>query len=128
MLDGIRVLVVDDDESQSEMYIAALELFGAEVAPATSVDEAIEALATQRFDVVVSDVGLPERGGYDLARELRQAGVTLPAVALTGWIEPGGREVALAAGFDEFFTKPCSLLELASTIARLVGRVSSGKG
>lgn len=119
-LDGMRILVVDDDVNQTEMYIFTLERLGAAVASVASAEDALAALAVYHFDVVVSDIALPDCDGYELARAVRAAGLAVPAVALTGWDEPGERETALAAGFDEFCTKPCLPSELAFVIRRLI--------
>jgi CheY-like chemotaxis protein len=75
MLDGLRVLFVDDYTDEAEMYRVAFELDGAEVVCAESVNEALEAIARASFDVVVSDVFLDGRTGLELARELRAAGM-----------------------------------------------------
>jgi CheY-like chemotaxis protein len=121
MLEGIHILMVDDDQDQTEMYAFALGRFGAEVEGATTVDEALAAFGARPFDVVVCDLMLHEHDGYELARELRSSGVEVPAIALTGLATPACRERALAAGFDEFCTKPCPPSKLASVIARLIG-------
>jgi CheY-like chemotaxis protein len=120
MLADVRILFVDDAVDEAEMYRVAFALDGAEVVCAESVDEALEAVARASFDVVVSDVFLAARTGLELARELRAAGVTTPAIALTG-ADLGliGREV-LEAGFDEHRAKPCTPCELAVLIARVL--------
>ena len=96
MLDHLRILLVDDDPSQTEMYAIALGHLGADVAAVATVDEALCELALRPYDAVVSDFVLrpydavvsdfvlPGRDGFELARELRAAGAAVPAIALTG--------------------------------------------
>lgn len=127
MLTGIRVLVVDDDPDQTDMYAFGLGALGARVACAASVDDALAQLAREPVDAVISDVGLPGRDGYELARELRAAGARVPMVAVTGSAGYLERETALAAGFDEYCTKPLLPSELACVIARLVGRAPADR-
>ncbi len=120
MLDGIRVLLVDDDEGQNEMYALALGALGAAVSSAASARDAFEALEREPVDVVVCDLMMPDHDGYEFARGLRADGSELPMIALTGWDGGDRREKALEAGFDEFCVKPCAPSDLARIIKRLL--------
>jgi two-component system, chemotaxis family, CheB/CheR fusion protein len=120
MLDGVRVLFVDDCADEAEMYRLGLERLSADVVCAESVDEALATIASAPFDVVVSDVFMHDRSGLELARELRAAGVTTPAVALTGADKRLIGEETREAGFDEHCVKPCTPTELAVVLSRLV--------
>src|SRR3954468_19153289 len=124
-LAGVRVLAVEDDESTLDALTELLSLQGAAVAPAASVSQALEILQKLDPDVLVSDIGMPERDGYDLIREIRARGrdaVALPAVAVTAFASPEDRQRALAAGFQVHLAKPVDPRELTSVIASLAGR------
>jgi CheY-like chemotaxis protein len=124
-LAGLRVLAVEDDESTLDALTELLSLQGADVAPAASVRQALEILQELDPDVLVSDIGMPERDGYDLIREIRAHGrdaEALPAVAVTAFASPEDRQRALAAGFQVHLAKPVDPKELTSVIASLAGR------
>jgi CheY-like chemotaxis protein len=124
-LAGLRVLAVEDDEATLDALTELLSLRGAEVTPAASVNEALKILQDLAPDVLVSDIGMPERDGYDLIREVRARGrgaETLPAVAVTAFASPEDRQRALAAGFQVHLAKPVDPKELTSVIASLAGR------
>ncbi|HEY2294658.1 MAG TPA: ATP-binding protein [Thermoanaerobaculia bacterium] len=124
-LAGLRVLAVEDDESTLDALTELLSLQGADVAPAASVRQALEILQELDPDVLVSDIGMPERDGYDLIREIRARGrdaEALPAVAVTAFASPEDRQRALAAGFQVHLAKPVDPRELTSVIASLAGR------
>ncbi|PYQ64814.1 MAG: hybrid sensor histidine kinase/response regulator [Acidobacteria bacterium] len=124
-LAGLRVLAVEDDESTLDALTELLSLQGADVAPAASVSQALETLEGFAPDVLVSDIGMPERDGYDLIREIRALGhdaTNLPAVAVTAFASPEDRQRALAAGFQVHLAKPVDPRELTSVIASLAGR------
>jgi PAS domain S-box-containing protein len=109
-LDGLRVLLVEDDEAMSEALAALLEHHGAVVVPAGSVQKALGMLADAAPDVLLSDIGMPGESGYSLIREVRarEAGGArrLPALAMTGFASPEDRDEARAAGFDDHVPKP----------------------
>lgn len=121
-LDGLRVLAVDDDRDTLEVVAELLSLRGAEVVPAASAAEALQALERFDPDVLVSDIGMPERDGYDLIRDIRDLGygpADLPAVAVTAFASPEDRRRALAAGFQVHLAKPVDPGELTAIVARL---------
>jgi PAS domain S-box-containing protein len=124
-LAGVRVLAVEDDESTLDALTELLSLQGADVAPAASVNQALETLPGFDPDVLVSDIGMPGRDGYDLIREIRSRGrdaEALPAVAVTAYASPEDRQRALAAGFQVHLAKPVDPRELTRVIASLAGR------
>jgi signal transduction histidine kinase/ActR/RegA family two-component response regulator len=124
-LDGLRVLVVDDEADARGILVLVLEQVGAIVTAAASVPEAIEALSTARYDVLVSDLGMPDQDGFDLIRQVRKDGHDagdLPAVALTAFVQKDDAHLALSAGFQVHVPKPVDPHELISVIARLAGR------
>src|SRR5262245_57023910 len=126
MLDGIRVLVVDDEPDVRELVAAVLEECGAMVTTASSVDKALAALRQEIPDVLVTDIGMAERTGYDLIRAVRalppDKGGALKAVALTAHSTLEDAEAAMEAGFTVHLPKPAYPAEMVSLLARLVGR------
>ena len=128
-LDGLRVLVVDDEADARQVLVMVLEQAGAIVTAAGSARDAIEALVEARPDVLVSDLGMPDRDGFDLIRQVRDEGHDasgLPAVALTAFVQKDDARLALLAGFQVHVPKPVDPHELTFVIARLVGRGPSG--
>jgi CheY-like chemotaxis protein len=124
-LDGVRVLVVDDEADARRVLTLVLERVGALVATADSVASALEAVAKARPDVLVSDLGMPDQDGFDLIRQLRDEGpvaTALPAVALTAFVQKDAADLALLAGFQAHLPKPVDPHDLTSIIARLAGR------
>ena len=120
-LQGVRILLIDDERDMLEVFGMILEGEGAAVTTAASADEALAQAAPHRFDLVVSDIGLPGMDGYELLYRLREAGVRgVPALALTGFTRPHDRERARAAGFDEHLGKPIDVEVLMSAIGRLL--------
>src|SRR6476659_4912253 len=109
-LEGLYVLVVEDYEDARTLYTLLLSMNGAQVTAVGSVAEALEALERTRFDVIVSDVNMPEADGYELIRRVRalepEAGGATPAVAVTAHGSEEDREALLAAGFHEYLEKP----------------------
>ncbi|HEV2294506.1 MAG TPA: PAS domain S-box protein [Tepidisphaeraceae bacterium] len=131
-LRAVKVLVVDDEPDARTLIKRLLENCEAVVTTATSVEEALELLDSTPFDVIVSDIGMPDRDGYDLARSLRsllpaQGGKT-PAVALTAFARSEDRTRAMLAGFDMHVAKPVEPSELCAVVARLAGRTAPVSG
>ena len=122
----LRVLVLDDEEDAREVVSRLLKDAGAVVTAAASVPEALERLAGGFApDVIVSDIGLPERDGYDFIREVRHMAPPLnavPAAALTALARLEDRKRALLAGFQTHLAKPVDPAELVATVASLAGR------
>ena len=122
-LDGLRVLVVEDEADTREWLSTVLETCGARVIAVDSVDEAMLALETERPDILVSDVGLPGEDGYGLIRKIRelepQRGGTIPAVALTAYARVEDYQEAIAAGFQLHVAKPIRAAELIAIVTSL---------
>jgi len=129
-LDGLRVLVVDDEADARDLIGVILRGRGAAVDAVASAAEALEAVERARPDVVVSDISMPESDGYELIRELRRrksaAGGATPAVALTAYARSQDRERALAAGFQLHLAKPVEPDDLILAVADLAGRTAPG--
>ncbi|BAC88575.1 hybrid sensor histidine kinase/response regulator [Gloeobacter violaceus] len=118
-LAGLRVLVVDDEVDAREFVATALGEYGVQVVTVGSVREALSALAAQKTDVLVSDIGMPGEDGYALIRELRSRGNTLPAIAFTAYARGEDLKDALQAGFQCHVPKPVEIAQLVSAIASL---------
>ncbi len=121
-LEGVRVLLVEDDPDTRELVERILVERKAVVATAPSADAALEHLASLHPDVLISDISMPDKDGYALIREVRCSPLhrDLPAVALTAFARPGDRARALEAGFDRHVTKPVDMGELCATVASLL--------
>ena len=123
-LPGIRVLVVDDEPDALEVLGFALSLRGALVTCAGSVNRALEVSAAQ-YEIVLTDLSMPQRDGYDLLCALRERGDRTPVIALTGVSMPHERQRGLASGFAEYLIKPIDHEILVAAIRRALQRDSS---
>jgi PAS domain S-box-containing protein len=124
-LDGLRVLVVDDEADARRVLSRVLGDAGATVTVANSVAAAVEAVAEMKPQVLLSDIAMPDRDGYDLIRQLRASGLMakdLPAVALTAFAHKEDRLRVLLAGFQVHVPKPVDPHELVAVVATLAGR------
>lgn len=122
-LDGLRLLVVDDEADAREMLTLLLESHGATVYQAASAAEGRQLFAAERPDVLVSDIGMPGENGYSLIASIRKLslgeGGNVPAVALTAYARSDDRTKALTAGFTSHVAKPVEPSELIAVIASL---------
>ncbi|MEG4574625.1 CheR family methyltransferase [Microcoleus sp. N3A4] len=127
-LEGLHILAVDDRIDTREFVAFVLEGYGAEVLTVASARSAIAALTENpgRYDVLISDIGMPEEDGYFLIREVRtlaaEAGGEIPAVALTAYASDKERQMAIEAGFQTHIAKPLKPIQLGLIIANLTGR------
>ncbi|HEX8494936.1 MAG TPA: ATP-binding protein [Pyrinomonadaceae bacterium] len=128
ILDGLRVLVVDDEPDARELLTVVLESQGASVRAVGSAAEALDLIELLKPDVMVSDIGMPNDDGYSLMRKVRtlsaDEGGATPAVALTAYAGDDARQMTLAAGFQIHLAKPIDPTELLTAIASLVGKES----
>jgi signal transduction histidine kinase/ActR/RegA family two-component response regulator len=131
-LDGVEVLVVDDEPDTNEMLQALLTSRGAEVRVAASTRQALEILDRWRPALIVSDIGMPEQDGYVLIREVRQRtparGGEIPAIALTGYARVEDRVRVLTAGFQTHVAKPIDPTELIAVAASVVRSAWKSRG
>ena len=122
-LNGVRVLLVDDCWHVRATVAAMLEYFGAVVTVVGLADEALEAVERERPDVLLSDLAMPDKGGYWLIGRVRalppERGGTTPAAALTGFTGPEHRASVLRAGFQYHIEKPVTLHDLAEIVSLL---------
>lgn len=126
-----RVLVVDDAIDVSEMFGTMLRLSGYDVAVANSAIEALEQANLKQFDVIVSDIGMPEMNGYELAGRLREMPgyADVPLIAVTGFALYKDRTQAYESGFNAHLSKPVNPMTLLDTIEKLrkQGKDAEGK-
>ncbi|HVF60517.1 MAG TPA: ATP-binding protein [Thermoanaerobaculia bacterium] len=122
-LAGIHVLIVDDEADARELLATLLERCGAMVTAAASAREAFDAMQSNRYDVLLSDVGMPEEDGYSLLRRVRALprgqGGDLPAAALTAYAGTQDRLRSLEAGFQTHLAKPVQPNEVIAVVASL---------
>jgi PAS domain S-box-containing protein len=125
-LEGLRVLLVDDETDGRELVTIMLEQNGVQVKAAASADEALQTFAEWKPDILVSDIGMPEEDGYSLIRKVRalplEQGGNVPAAALTGFVSQEDYSKALSAGYHSHIKKPVELEELIAVVASLTGR------
>ncbi|HST23157.1 MAG TPA: ATP-binding protein [Blastocatellia bacterium] len=125
-LNGLRVLIVEDQADAREMLQVMLTQFGAEVRVSGSAREALKMLERWLPEILVSDIGMPDEDGYALIQKIRElmpeSGGQIPAIALTGYARPEDREQLLSAGYQAHLSKPVELAELVNLIASLGGQ------
>jgi PAS domain S-box-containing protein len=126
-LEGLTVLVVDDQADARDLIRRVLEDCGATVLTAATADEALRLIEQRRPHVLVTDIGMPGVDGYELLKRVRALGITrggrLPAIALTAFARSEDRTKALRAGFMVHVAKPVDPSELVATVASVAGRV-----
>ncbi len=124
-LDGLCLLVVDDEEDALALVTEVLTRHGAKVHPAPSAEVALEKLRSIKPDVIVSDIGMPGEDGYSLIRKIRalppERGGRTPAVALTAYARDEDAQRAFAAGYQLHLAKPIEPAQLANVVANLGG-------
>ncbi len=122
-LDGIRVLVVDDSPYVLAHVTEILEQRGATVAAVGSADEALQIVGRERPNVVLSDLAMPDKGGYWLIGKIRalppEHGGRVPAAALTPYTGPEHRASVLRAGFQHHVSKPVEAHHLVGVVSML---------
>ena len=124
-LDGVRILLVEDDPDTRNVMMLVLSQAGAAVAPSASAEDAMRRLVAQEFDVMLCDIGLPGEDGYSLMRRTRTLPAPvgrLPALALSAFARDRDRQRAREAGFDGHLAKPIDPSGLLRTLVDLLGR------
>ena len=123
-LEGISVLIVDDEPDGRALIARILEGRGARPSCANNADEALECLRGQRFDILLSDIGMPATDGYDLIRKVRaldsRRTAPIPAIAVTAYARTEDRQRALLAGYQMHLAKPVEARELVAGISSLL--------
>jgi CheY-like chemotaxis protein len=126
-LDGVRVMLVDDNPDILDVLKSIFMERGAEVVTAPSAKDALKAFNCERPDVLVSDIVMPDQDGYELIQQIRRRpvdrGGTTPAVALSAHVKAEDHVRALASGFQMYFTKPVDPDVLIAVVASLTKRI-----
>ena len=121
LFSGLRILTVEDDSDTAEVLRMILSRHGAQVIQFGTAREALAELKKTKFDLIISDIGLPEIDGTEFIRQLRNSENKnlrrLPAIALTAYVGAQNRQRILSAGFDECLAKPINFDNLQSAIA-----------
>jgi len=124
-LSGKKLWVVEDDKDASELITHILGGVGANIIPVHSGRDALNCIVGQKFDAIISDIGMPEMDGFQLIREIRSSNLLsrdTPAIALTAFGRSEDRRNAMISGFDVFLSKPIDTAELIATVARITSR------
>jgi CheY-like chemotaxis protein len=131
ILEGVKVIIVDDEPESLLLLSTVLIQSGAYVKTAASAEEGLTQIKGWRPDVIVSDIGMPGEDGYSFMKRVktwaREAGVWIPAVALTAYARAEDRMKALASGYQIHVPKPVEPAELITVLVSLVER-SKGPG
>ena len=120
-----KILLVEDNEMNRDMLSRRLQRKGYEVVIAVDGLEGVRMAESEKPDVILLDMSLPEIDGWEAARRIRAGGVAASIIALTAHAMSGDREKALAAGCDDYDTKPVELSRLLEKIEALLARKKS---
>ncbi len=130
-LKGDKILVVDDHAETRELLCRILETYNATVVTSSSVDEGLELLKKENPDILISDIGMPERDGYDLIKTIRNMTNSnksnIPAIALTAFVRKSDKANAFSAGFQYHLSKPLDANELLFTILQIKNELINNK-
>ncbi len=126
-LEGLRILIIDDEPDALDLISVELAQHGAKVTGTSNAQDALKALGESEFDLMISDIGMPNTDGYELIRQIRAQEESkyqrIPAVALTAYARVQDRMRAIMAGFNTHVAKPVEANELITVVASLVGRL-----
>ncbi|MEW6352490.1 MAG: response regulator transcription factor [Thermodesulfobacteriota bacterium] len=125
-MNGLHILVAEDDKHILAGLIDALESEGYRVTPAADGKAAVSLLETEKFDLVILDVMMPGRSGYDVCKTIRATDQDLPVMMLTAKGEEIDKVVGFELGADDYVTKPFGVRELLARIAALLRRSRRG--
>src|SRR5215216_4695024 len=125
-LQNLRILVVEDELDALDLLTIDLTAHGAKVQGASSAAQALELLRTDKFDLLISDIGMADTDGYNLIKQVRTQegqGERIPAIALTAYARTQDRLRALAAGYNTHVAKPVEIKELVTVVKCLTGKI-----
>ena len=127
-LEGVRILVVEDELDALDLITIDLTAHGAKVRGAGSVADALALLHSEQFDLLISDIGMADTDGYELIKQVRkeegEKGEHIPAIALTAYARAQDRIRAIAAGYNTHVAKPVEIRELVTVVKCLTGKIS----
>ena len=122
---GLQALLVDDDTDSRELIAFLLEQYGFQVTQAQSAHDALSIFEKAKFDLLISDIGMPDINGYTLIRQIRtlspDQGGEIPAIALTAYAGEVNQQLAIAAGFQQHISKPIEPVVLMQVILDILG-------
>lgn len=118
-----NILLVEDDRSLRKTLTLRLQKANYVVETAQDGVEGLDKAMDQAFDLILLDLALPLRDGFDVCRDLRQAGIATPILMLTARTQTSDKVVGLKLGADDYVTKPFSSAELLARIEALLRRV-----
>jgi signal transduction histidine kinase/CheY-like chemotaxis protein len=121
-----RILLVEDHGDTGRVMARLLRRAGYTVVHAETVGAALEAWASESFDLVVSDLGLPDGSGLDLMRQLREQDGRVPGICMSGFGMESDVRASQEAGFAEHLIKPVDMQQLHAAIRRLLSTVPAG--
>ncbi|BAT54142.1 Response regulator receiver domain protein CheY [Nostoc sp. NIES-3756] len=131
-LDGLHILVVDDNADSLFLTTCVLESYGIQVTTATSATEALETVKQLKFDMLIFDIAMPDMDGFTLVNQIRNNILTenrnIPAIALTALGSEEDYNMALKSGFQGYVNKPLDPNILTEEILKLVGSSVVGNG
>lgn len=126
VLHGLKVLIVDDDPDTRLLYTFVLMEKGAAVSTEASAQAALAVMQVTSFDLLISDIGLPDVDGFKFLRQVRALPVAtnaqIPAMAVTGFADEGTHLQILAAGFQRTLVKPTDIDQFVAIVAELAAR------
>ena len=131
LLTGLKVLVIDDELDARELISRILAQREASVITTARAAEGLELLKTERPDIVISDISMPEKNGYQFIAEVRslpaEDGGMTPAIALTAFAHPEDKTKLMSAGYQKHLPKPVDTVALITAIDNLVGSKKAGQ-
>ena len=118
----MRILVIEDDPQTIELLLRVLEEDGHDVAGERTGTGGLQRATASKWDLIICDIRLPDMNGFTISRELRQAGIDIPLVALSGYASDEDRRLGLASGFDRYLAKPIKASVLREEIRLQLAR------
>jgi len=126
-LKGKRILIIDDNEMNRLVASTILRSYGALILESVNGKEGVDLLEVQGVDIVLMDIQMPVLNGYEAIQKIRQSGNAIPVIALTAYANQGEREKCLAAGMNDYLSKPFKEDEFLSMISNWLGQGFSKK-
>jgi two-component system alkaline phosphatase synthesis response regulator PhoP len=118
----MKIVLIEDEKGLIVTLTDRLRSEGFEVVSATDGNKGVELASQQQFDLIILDVMLPKKNGYDVARDLRQKGIQTPILMLTAKGETIDKVLGLKLGADDYLTKPFEMIELLARVEALLRR------
>ncbi|CAN5429302.1 response regulator transcription factor [soil metagenome] len=118
----MNILLIEDEEGLIITLTDRLQSEGFDVISANDGKKGFDLAAAEKFDLIILDVMLPKKNGYDVCRDLRQKGVTTPILMLTAKGETIDKVLGLKLGADDYLTKPFEVIELMARVEALLRR------